>query len=95
MLPAHATWPEGGNSVESGLYELNDLMRKGKLKICSSLRQLLDEVLQYHRKDTGKIEKSNDDLLDALRYAYMMRRFATRIGDIGAKPKKIQFNSWG
>ncbi len=94
MLHAHATWPQGGNSVESGLYEINDLMRKGKFKISRGLRQMLDEVLQYHRNEKGKINKSLDDLLDAVRYAYMMRRYAKRIGDIGAKRKKIKFNSW-
>jgi len=94
LLHEHATWEAGGNSVESGLFEINDLMIKGKLKICRGLRQLLDEILQYHRKDNGKIAKVNDDLLDAVRYAYMMRRFAKRVGDIGAKKKKIKFSGW-
>ena len=70
-------------------------MRKGQFKIFSGLRDLLDEFLQYHRDDKGKIVKALDDLLDALRYAYMMRRFAKQVGDIGAKPKKIKFKSWG
>lgn len=95
MLHDFATWPEGGNSVESGLYEINDLMRKGQLKIFSGLRPLLDEFLQYHRDENGKIHKTMDDLLDAVRYAYMMRRYAVRVGDIGAKPKKIKFDGWG
>jgi len=95
MLHSFATWPEGGNSVETGLYEINDLMRKGKFKIFSGLRQLLDEVLQYHRDDKGKISKTMDDLLDAVRYAYMMRRFSVRVGDIGVKSKTIKFKAWG
>jgi phage terminase large subunit-like protein len=81
MLNEHATWPGGGNTVEDGIYQLNDLMAKGKLKFVKGLRHILDEVLQYHRDDKGKIVKANDDCLDALRYAYMMRRKAVRYGD--------------
>ncbi len=53
------------------------------------LRDLLTEFLQYHRDDKGKINKKMDDILDAMRYAYMMRRFAIRYGDIGP-PKVVQ-----
>lgn len=81
MLANHAQWATGGNAVEAGIFELNDLMRKGKLKFFKGLRPILDEVLQYHRDEKGKIVKSNDDCLDSLRYAYMMKRFAVRMGD--------------
>jgi hypothetical protein len=94
MLPKHATWSEGGNSVESGIYEINDLMRKGKFKVCRGVPDIMDEFRQYHRDDKGKIAKTNDDILDAMRYAFMMRRFAIRIGDIGMSPKKINFKGW-
>jgi phage terminase large subunit-like protein len=86
MLAEHATWQAGGNSVEAGLFEILDLMRKGKFKIFRGNRELLNEFLQYHRDDKGKIVKTHDDLLDAMRYAYMMRRFAVQKGLIG-KPK--------
>lgn len=86
MTPNHATWPSGGNAVEAGIYELNDLMSKGKLKVFKGLRSILDEILQYHRDEKGRIVKANDDCLDALRYAYMMRRFASTKGAIN-KPK--------
>jgi len=80
MLFEHAQWPTGGNAVEAGIFELNDLMMKGKLKIFRGLRTVLDEVLQYHRDEKGKIVKTNDDALDAVRYAYMMRRYAIQYG---------------
>ena len=96
MLADMATWPAipdgkggvktGGNSVENGIYEILDRMRKGKLKIFRGLNDCMDEVRQYHRNDKGNIVKTRDDLLDAIRYAYMMRRFAVRIGDMNAKP---------
>jgi hypothetical protein len=92
MLPEYATWPpvsdkdgkmkSGGNSVEQGIYELGDLMRKGKFKIFRGLVDLFDEFRQYHRKENGDIVKVNNDLLDSLRIAYMMRRFAVRVGDM-------------
>lgn len=76
LLPDHATWPDGGNGVEVGLMEIRDLMLKGKFKIFEGLRDLFEEFLQYHRDENGKIVKVRDDLLDAMRYAYMMRRYA-------------------
>ena len=88
MLAEHATWPDGSNGVEAGLFEILDLMRKGQFKVFRGLRVFLDEFLQYHRDDKGKIVKTHDDVLDAVRYAYMMRRFAVRKGLIGkSKPK--------
>lgn len=99
MLPVMATWPDvadgkggirsGGNSVEHGLYEILDLMRKGKFKVFRGLIEWLDEFRQYHRDDKGKIVKVRDDLLDATRYAYMMRRYAVRIGDCSNVQKPV------
>ena len=95
MLHDFATWQEGGNSVESGLYLIGDLMRKGKFKIFKGLIPLLDEIRQYHRDEKGKVVKVRDDLLDAMRYAYMMRRFAVRVGEVGQKKvTKINFARW-
>jgi phage terminase large subunit-like protein len=95
MLPKMASWPEvpdgnggtmgGGNSVEQGLYEIADKMRKGQFKVFSGLHDVFDEIRQYHRDEKEKIVKVRDDILDAIRYAYMMRRFAVRIGEIGKK----------
>ena len=86
MLSDHATWEEGGNGVWVGIMELTNLMKSGRLKIFKNCFDLLAEIRQYHTKTgpNGKIEivKTNDDLLDALRYAYMMRRYASRIFDL-------------
>ena len=91
MAPHMASWPDvsdgkggiktGGNSVEHGIYEILDLMRKGKFKIFNTLTDVMEEIRQYHRDEKGKIVKVRDDLLDAIRYAYMMRRYAKRVGD--------------
>lgn len=85
MLADHATWDDGGNGVEAGLFELRELMMAGKLKVFRGLRDWLDEFLQYHRDGKGHIVKANDDLMDGTRYAYMMRRHAIRYGDVGKK----------
>lgn len=99
MLPNMATWPEvadgkggmktGGNSVENGLYEIGDLMRKGLFKIFNGQPDVMDEIRQYHRDDKGKVVKVRDDLLDAIRYAYMMRRYAVRVGDLNKQTKVV------
>ena len=98
MLKDKVTWPDGSNSVEVGLMEIIDLMQKGKFKVFAGLRDVFDEILQYHRDDKGKIAKVRDDLLDAIRYAYMMRRYAVQYGLIGkTKTKRIPMaqKSWG
>ncbi len=91
MMPTHATHPPynkngklttGGNSVESGIYEIHDLMRKGQFKVFLGAREFFQEFNQYHRDEKGKIVKTMDDILDAVRYAYMMRRNSIRKGDI-------------
>ena len=88
LLANHATWPDGSNGVEAGLFEIRDLMMKGKFKVFAGLRDFFDEFLQYHRDDNGHISKVRDDILDAVRYAYMMRRYAISYGDIG-RPKPV------
>ena len=94
MLFERATWEDGSNGVEAGLYEIRDLMRKGKFKVFAGLRDVFEEILQYHRDDRGKIVKKRDDLLDAIRYAYMMRRESVPFGDIkGAHNEEINFES--
>lgn len=63
------------NSVEAGIQDLRTQMETGTLKVYSHLNDFFEEFRMYHRKD-GKIVKVNDDLLDALRYANMMLRYA-------------------
>lgn len=83
MLAEHASWPDGSNGVEAGLFEIRDLMLSGRFKVFAGLRDWLDEFLQYHRDENGKINKTRDDMMDGTRYAYMMRRFAIAYGEIG------------
>lgn len=92
MLPDRATWEDGSNSVEAGLFELYDLMRSGRLKVFRGLRDWFEEYNFYHRDEKGRIVKIRDDLMDATRYAYMMRRFSIRYGDVG-RPKENDYSN--
>jgi phage terminase large subunit-like protein len=84
MCDHQAKWPDGGNSVEQGLIEIYKLIETGKFKIFDHLSATFEEFMQYHRDDDGKIVKVKDDILDAIRYGYMMRRYAIQKCDIGA-----------
>lgn len=80
LIDSHATWEGGGVSVQAGIVQLNGLFQTGQLRIFSNLVDVFDEIRQYHTKTlpSGKVEivKIKDDLLDAIRYAFMMRREA-------------------
>jgi phage terminase large subunit-like protein len=90
MLADQATWQGGGNGVEAGLVEMYSLFEKGKLKVFSHLSDFFEEKMNYHRDENGKIVKVKDDILAAVRYALMMRRFAIqkiKVGQKKAAPK--------
>lgn len=93
MLPDRAMWEDGSNSVEAGIFELYDLMRSGRMKVFRGLRDWFEEYNFYHRDEKGRIVKIRDDLMDATRYAYMMRRFSIRYGDIG-RPKFNDYSNY-
>jgi hypothetical protein len=75
MLPEHATFLSGGNSVEAGLMEMLDRMQTGRWKVFRTCGHWQDERRLYHRKD-GKVVKEIDDTISASRYGMMMLRFA-------------------
>lgn len=85
MLPARATHApdpraqqqegQGGNKVWPGIQDLLDRMLTGRFKVFNHLEPFFDELRMYHLDD-GKIVKTDDDLLDAVRTGNMMLRFA-------------------
>lgn len=90
MLHEWATWDGNSRSVEQGIHELRQLMQSGRFKVFKGLRCFFEEFLQYHRDEKGNLVKVNDDCLDSVRYAYMMRRFAHSKGEINnPAPKYI------
>lgn len=81
LVDQHATWEGGGVSVHVGIVQINRLFKTGQLRIFSDLHEVFEELRQYHTRKIGKDErveivKKNDDILDAIRYAYMMKREA-------------------
>ena len=63
------------NSVEAGVQEMLTDFETGKLKVYAHLADFFEEFRMYHRKD-GKIVKEGEDILCAIRYSRMMKRFA-------------------
>jgi phage terminase large subunit-like protein len=60
-------------AVETGLYEMLELLVSGRLKVFSTCTSLLKEIRTYSRDKNGKIIKSNDHVMDAWRYAIHTR----------------------
>ena len=83
MLPEHATFADGGVSVEAGVMDMLERMQTGRWKVFSTCGLWFSEFRLYHRDD-GKIVKLNDDVISASRYALMMLRRA--ITKPSAKP---------
>jgi len=83
MIHSHATWPDGGNSVEQSLIEIYKLITLDKFKIFDHLSDVFEEFMQYHRDEQGRIVKLKDDIISAIRYAYMMRRHAIPKAEVG------------
>ncbi|HMK22176.1 MAG TPA: terminase family protein, partial [Terriglobales bacterium] len=56
------------NAVESGLYQVWQMLSTGKLKVFSTLGNWLQEFRLYQRDKEGRVVKENDHLMDAMRY---------------------------
>lgn len=65
----------GGQPVEPIVLDIQQRAREGRLKVFSTCTEFFDEYRNLHRKD-GKIVAKRDDVLKAVMYALMMKRFA-------------------
>lgn len=65
----------GGQPVEPILVEVQKRMADGRFKVFATCTEFFDEMRTYHRKE-GKIVAKRDDVLKAVFYGVMMRRFA-------------------
>lgn len=81
LLADNATFVDGTNGVEAGLFEMHDRMMTGRWKVFSTCVKYLEEIRIYHRED-GKVVKEFDDLISSSRYAMMMLRYARTLPDL-------------
>lgn len=65
----------GSQPVEPIVEELLERMLTGRFKVFSNLNAFFEEKRNYHRKD-GRIVAKRDDILKAVFYAVMMKRYA-------------------
>lgn len=84
MLDTHATFAQGGVGLEQGVQAMLEDMQTGKFKVFDHLTDFFEEKNSYHRHKSdddkvAKIKPVHDDILDAVRYAHMMLRFAVPV----------------
>ncbi len=93
MMPKHAQFEDGGNSVEAGIQMMIDRMRGGRWKVFKGENDgWLEEYRMFHRKD-GLLVKIDDDAISASRYAMMCLRH----GEVSIPPRPRmtrRFGSW-
>ena len=59
------------NAVETGLYQVWELLSTGRIKVFRTLSNWRKECRLYHRDEKGRIVKANDHLMDCTRYLVM------------------------
>lgn len=72
----NAKTEEGSTRVEAGLVEVRQAMVEGRFRVFSHLSEWFKEKATYLYKEDGSVTKVNDDILDATRYGFIMRRYA-------------------
>ena len=84
---------EADNAVEAGLTTVWQRLSEGRLKIFKSCSNLLAEYRIYRRDEKGRVVKSNDHALDALRYL-LMTGLARAIVAPSSDPNSQWWNKW-
>lgn len=84
------------NAREAGIYEVWQRLSTGRLKIFKSCTQLLREFSLYHRDDKGLIVKTNDHLLDCLRYLCMADKslWSYPVDETASRNKVVNMNNY-
>jgi hypothetical protein len=74
------TNPDGSRFVEPGIMDIDDRMKTNRFKVFNTCEEFWREKRGYHRID-GKRVKTDDDVMDAMRYgAMMITRFGVPMG---------------
>jgi phage terminase large subunit-like protein len=88
MLPIHAQYEDGSAGLEASVLEMNNRLAERRLLVCRSCVELLDEMDTYHR-EKGRVVKEFDDVISAVRYLIMMRRYGRLMGGRVLVPKVV------
>jgi phage terminase large subunit-like protein len=75
----HATLKDGSVSLEATIYQMEGALASGQLKIARHLMELRGEIRELAYDDNNKIIAEDDDIVSALRYAWMDRRYAKHL----------------
>ena len=62
------TLTHADNAVEAGIFAIHQRLSTGRLKVFSTCQGFRKEYLFYRRDMNGKVVKSNDHIMDAVRY---------------------------
>jgi hypothetical protein len=71
----------GGVAIEPAIEEMSGFMSRSQFAIASHMTELAEEILSYHHDEDYKIVKLRDDLISAVRYAFMAWRSGKALGD--------------
>lgn len=78
MCGEYSKWPDGSNSTEAGITEMESRLGTNRLKVAKHLEDWFEEYRLYHRDaKTGLLVKSGDDLMSATRTGIMDLREAS------------------
>jgi len=77
---------EAQNAVEAGIYAVWERLSAGRIKVFRTLQNFLAEYRLYRRDDKGRVVKSNDHLMDCLRYGVVSGRRQGLVDPGKAKP---------
>lgn len=76
MMDSHAKFPDGSNSTEAGIMEMQERFGSARLKVFRNIPEFFDEYRSYHRDEDGVLVKLRDDIMSATRVAIMAKRGA-------------------
>lgn len=65
------------NAVEAGIYDCYQLMSVGRLRVFKTLQRWWQEKRLYRRDEKGKVVKTRDHTMDAMRYLIMTPKVFT------------------
>ena len=68
----------GAQEVMPIILYVNQMAADGRFKVFNTCHEFFDEWRNYHYDDQGRPVKLKDDVLKAVFYAVMMRRYATQ-----------------